>query len=236
MQTNRKTVLITGGAKRVGKMLVDYFLSEGYFVAVHFNSSSKEANALKEKYPNDIELFHSDFMNIANASGLIPKVNKLLGHLDVLINSASIYNPLPILETSNEDLLNEFQVNLFIPFILTREYIRSQKKGIVINIADAKSLQNVKNMSAYLMSKKCLRSLTKLSAIESGKNIRINSISPGFLLPPEKTVFNSTKLINASPLKIKGDRDTLINTVEFILQNNYLNGQDIVIDGGTYLL
>ncbi len=232
----KKTALITGGAKRIGREISLYLASLGYDIALHYNSSSKEAEVTKkliEEAGRRCELFKLDF-NENSEINLIEKILEKFDTLDLLINNSSIFLRETLLNSSNESFNNIININLKTPYILTRDFglycKRGNSNGVIINIIDSMVKKNNINYFIYSLSKKGLRDLTLLSAKELAPNIRVNGIALGFILKQENE--NLEQYIEKIPLKELGNTDIVKETISFIIENRYLTGDIIFLDGG----
>lgn len=238
---SNKTALITGSSKRIGKDIAVYLASEGYDIAIHYNSSFDEAlktsKDIKEAYGVECKLFQADFSIGGATRNLVAKVVEEFGGLSLLVNCASVFERSPMLETSPEFFDKMFKINFKAPYFLTKNFAEvCKKEGNVINIIDTKATTNQYVYSAYTLAKKMLAEFTKMAAYELAPKIRVNGISPGFILPPEGTDDDySEKLIKRVPLDKQGDTKNVVDTVKFILENNFLTGQIIAVDGGESL-
>jgi NAD(P)-dependent dehydrogenase (short-subunit alcohol dehydrogenase family) len=234
------TVLITGAAKRLGRAMSLHLASLGYSVAIHYNHSEKEAktlaNLIKSK-KGQCALFPADLTNEKETNALIANVKKTFPQLNVLINNASFFEPSAIKTCSIEHFSDNLNVHLKAPFILTKRFAAACQKGNIINILDTNIIQDKTSHFAYLLSKKSLLELTKLSAVELGPHIRVNAIAPGLILPPEgESIGYLKKRAERIPLKKIGDLQSILTSIEFLLNNPYVTGQVIFNDGGEHLL
>lgn len=235
----KKTALITGGARRVGKKIAVDLVKKGYRIAIQYNSSAREAEATKlelESNGAECRLFKCDFSADQGAETLIDEVYKQLGRLDVLINNASLFIRSSINKTTSERLQTLFKVNLFAPYILSRDFHRICKKGVIINLLDTKISKNDYHYSAYTLTKQALANLTFQSALEFAPEVRVNGICPGIVLPPD--LENSQKLPDPArkiPLQKTGSCEDVTAAIDFLLINSYITGQIIYLDGGQHL-
>ena len=132
MNLENKKILVTGGARRVGKMFVEKLQSFGADVVVHYNTSKNEAEDLS-KFVIQCDLSKPDsFPNLINECGPI----------DILINNASIFSKDKLIESNPAKVFKEFAVNFFSPFELTRQFAKQNRDGIVLNILDRRILAN----------------------------------------------------------------------------------------------
>ena len=236
----QKTVLITGAARRIGKAMCFSFSSLGYNIALHYHHSQNDAKKLAERIKQKggiCQLFPCDLSQQAQTDQLIQNVLKRFAGLDVLINNASIFVPSSLKSLDYTSLHRHFAINFQAPYILTSRFARHCRKGNIINILDTHIVNNATRHAAYLLSKKALHELTKLSAVALAPHIRVNAISPGLILPPvtEKSDYLDRRA-QRIPLKQKGSVDQITQTVTFLLNNPYLTGEVIFVDGGEHLV
>lgn len=235
----KQAALITGGAIRVGLHFAKTLAAQGYDIAIHYNSSTqqaKEAVAAISALGVQCKAYAFDFLADGDPSGLISQVARDFPHLSVLVNGASIYNAAPIAETSREMLESEFRVNFFAPYMLCGAFAREVSAGNIINILDNKIAFQQYQYGAYLSSKKALAELTRMAAMEFAPRIRVNGIAPGVIMPG---VTRSDAYIawraQGIPLKRQGSADELSKALLYILDNEYITGQHLFVDGGESL-
>lgn len=236
-----KTALITGASKRVGKSLAEHLAAKGWNIVIHFNSSEKLAfeleNVLRKKYPQQKFGRAKANLSIENeVERLIPLVVSEFGPFDLLVNNASVFNPGYLNETDAKLFNSQINVNLKAPFLLIRDFANHCKKGNIINFIDTRITSNKSNFAAYSLSKKGLWELTKMAALEFAPEIRVNAIAPGVTLPPEdKDEEYLWNLAENIPMKKPGGLDPILNSLDFILENDHLTGQLLFADGGENL-
>ena len=237
----KKTALITGAAKRVGKAVALHLAQLGWNIAIHYNSSDFEARLLRDElinaYPNQqFEVFKADLNVSEELEQLISQVNQKMAGLKILINNASVFEPSKLSETTTEFLDRQMNVNFKAPFILMRDFVNTIKTGIIVNFVDTRIVTNLSNFAAYSISKKALWEMTKMAALEFGPQIRVNAIAPGLTLPPdEKGEEYLWKLSEKIAMKRPGGLDPILKSLDFILYNDYLTGQLLFCDGGENL-
>lgn len=240
-----KTALITGCAKRMGLEMAKFLASKGYNIAMHCNNSvhlaTTEANAIEKKYGVRCEVFSCDLAKIENIETLFEKIILSFKKIDILINNASFFEKSSIMEISKEKIMENFAVHYFSPLLLAKAFAlqKNLEDGIIINMLDKNITRNQTSYFAYLHSKKSLFELTKYLAVELAPKIRTNAISPGFIIEEDGIVADE-KYINQKlqsiPMQKKGNTENIISALEFILNNDYINGQNIFVDGGSFLL
>tara|TARA_R110002073_G_scaffold4956_1_gene31536 strand:+ start:25796 stop:26560 length:765 start_codon:yes stop_codon:yes gene_type:complete len=236
---SKGTALITGGAVRLGKVFCTTLASAGYKLAIHYNSSSEQAAATAKEFREmgvNCEIFQFDFSEKNNVSDLIKKVRKQFPDLNVLINSASVYDQATMMETPASLLEKQFKVNFQAPYLLTQAFAQQCKSGDVINIIDNKIAFNQYQYSAYALSKKSLAEFTRLAAVELAPDVRVNGIAPGVVLPAStRSQEYIDWRIEGIPLKQQGQNDNIAQALLYLLTNDFICGQILVVDGGESL-
>lgn len=236
-----KTALITGASKRVGKALAEHLASSGWNVIIHFNSSGKEAqklaDSLKRKFPKqNFITIKTNLSKINEVEDFIPKIVEEYGKFQMLINNASVFDPGYINETSLQLFDLQINVNLKAPFFLMKKFANIIGEGSIINFVDTRITNNKSNFAAYSLSKKSLWDLTKMAAVEFAPKIRVNAIAPGVTLPPEdKDETYLQKLAENIPMKKPGGLLPILQSIDYIIQNEHLTGQLLFADGGENL-
>lgn len=235
----KKVALITGGARRIGKAICLGLANQGYSIALHYHHSKKEAERAAKticKQGGICELFSTDLTDSEQINQLIPSVIKKFSRLDVLINNASTFTPSLLRKGFLKNFSADFAINFTAPAILISEFVKHTKKGQIVNLLDSQVVNNMSNHMAYLLAKKSLHELTKLAAMELAPHIRVNAVAPGCILLPEgKANTNLQQRIKNIPLKRKGNVSNITQTIIFLLENDYVTGQTIFVDGGEHL-
>jgi pteridine reductase len=234
-----KAALITGSAIRIGQAIARSLAQTGHDIALHYNSSKDQAKKLAHQLnqlPITCKLFQADLADQNQLQNLISQTKNAFPHLDLLINSASIFEKANLTQTQTDLFDRHFAINLKAPIILSRDFARSVNKGHIINILDQRIAHNRPDYFAYTLTKKSLADFTRMAAVELGPNIRVNAIAPGFILPPtDPAAFDTQRILENIPLKKQGSTDTITRSVKFLLENDYLTGQILFADGGEHL-
>ncbi len=237
----KRTALITGAAKRLGKEMSIFLAKRGWSIAIHYNSSQNYAQKLKSElqteYPDQkFEIFKSNLSKSEELEKLIPIVLEKMGQIDLLINNASVFDSAYLIETELDLFNKQMAVNLQAPFILSRDFGRHAKKGLIINFVDTRIINNKSNYAAYSISKKALWELTKMTALEFAPDIRVNAIAPGVTLSPEDKDENYLfALAKKTPMKKPGGVEPILQSLDYIITNTHLTGQLLFADGGENL-
>ncbi|CAM3971332.1 SDR family oxidoreductase [Shewanella aquimarina] len=233
-----KWALVTGGAKRIGQAIVLALHDKGFNIVLHYNGSEVEAISLAEKLnlvrANSCQTVKADLADEPGIDTLIRHINVHRLPLGVLVNNASLFTPDNNLSdwSSSQRLLN---LNLLSPYLLATALgdNLASNQGCVINLVDIHGERPLKHHGLYSISKAGLQMATRALAQELAPKIRVNGISPGAILWPSKSDQAAiAKVTQAIPLQRAGGPKDIANTVCFILDSPYLNGQVIAIDGG----
>lgn len=234
-----KTAFITGGAKRLGHAVALHLAAQGYNIALHYNSSKPEAMKTAQaiyKKGRRCELFACDLGNERAVANLLPQVHKAFSGLNLLINSASIFIPNKFGDQDLKLFKAHWDINYKAPYILSCAFARLAKQGHIINFIDTNVVKYESRHADYLVTKKALGEFTKMAAVEWGPKIRVNGISPGMILPPVNRADDRKARAAKIPLQRVGDPRYIVQTLQFLLDNDYVTGQIIAVDGGEGLV
>lgn len=228
--------LVTGSAVRLGRAIAVALAQAGYDIALHYGSSAEAARQTQGEIQAlgvDCRLFQQDLRAAEELEPFVGRVKETMPHLDVLINSASAYESAPVAETSVDLFDTQFAVNLRAPFFLTQAFARVCEAGNVINICDNKIGFNQYEYAAYLLTKKALAELTRMTALEFAPAIRVNGVAPGVVLPAgSRSQEYIDWRIEGIPLKKQGLTYHITQAVLSLLDNSFMTGQILVVDGG----
>jgi len=242
MNNKNKSALVTGAARRIGKGIALFLAEKGYNIALHYGSSDNDAQktaaAIRETGVM-CETFKCDLYNEDETLSLLPRVAQTFPNFTLLVNNASIFKKAAIADTDPDNFNRHIAINLKAPFFLTRDFARICKTGHVINILDSRITHGSakrNDYAVYTLSKKALAELTGMSAVEFAPDIRVNAIAPGLIFPPagKSDDFLDKKAQN-TPLKRKGAVADIVKAVQYLLENEFITGQILYVDGGEHL-
>lgn len=235
----QKVALVTGGARRIGEAICRALARSGYSIALHYSTSDAAAEQTARRIHKDggvCATFACDLADAHATEDLVPCVLEEFGRLDVLVNSASIFEKSTLAEGSLDVWDRHFAVNLKAPYILMRSFAHCAKQGSIVNILDTHVSRSKTTYAAYLLSKKTLGELTRMAAVEFAPRIRVNAVAPGIILPPGSRMDGYLdRLARQIPLQRKGNVGNIAHAVLFLLENDYVTGQVIFEDGGEHL-
>jgi pteridine reductase len=243
IKMQNKVALITGAAKRVGAVIAKTLHHAGMNVVIHYSTSSKEAenvcqelNAIRK---NSAVSIQADLENIDIIAGFIEKVVAAFQRVDVLVNNASSFYPTKIGEGTQQDWHKLFATNVQAPFFLSQALTPYLKKvkGNIINMVDIHADKPLKQHTIYCMSKAALVMMTKSLARELAPEIRVNAIAPGVILWPQEGMPEKIQqsILDRVALKRAGNPQHIADTIVFLLNNDYVTGEIINVDGGRSL-
>ena len=237
VSTTRPLALVTGAAHRLGKAFALTLARLGYDIILHYHSSSDEALQTKleiESLSRRAILTQADLTQSNEIHSLV----STLQSLDVLVNSAAFMPGGTVNALTLENWDTALDLNLRAPFLLAQECSKKMTDGgLIVNISDVGAQKAWSKYPAYTVSKAALESLTKILARALAPKIRVNAIAPGFVLPSDIVSAEEwERLAGRIPLKRPARTDEITSALEFLLHNQYVTGQTIVVDGGYSLI
>ena len=243
MELKGKTALVTGGAIRIGKAIATALAHQGVNLALVYNRSEEAAHQLKSElrqFGVKVELFQVDISDSVTIEPLLEAVNKSFGPIDILINNAGIFPKGKLMDLNQETLNQVFSVNLFAPLLLMRAFAKQlpeDKHGKIVNIIDAKVFKSSPERFAYRLTKVALWEATKLAAMELAPKVTVNAVSPGLMMSLAGMEHLDMQAVaeRRVPLKILGSGEIVAENVIHILQQDFMTGNNIILDGGEYL-
>lgn len=238
-----KTVLVTGGAKRVGAAIVRRLHAAGANVAIHCRSSLHEALALRDELnevrPVSAAAVQADLLETAALPRVIEETVRQFGRLDALVNNASSFFPTPLADLQERDWNDLLGTNLKAPVFLAQACAAELRRrhGCIVNIVDIHAELPMHGHLLYNIAKSGLAGLTRALAQELAPQVRVNGVSPGVNIWPESGMWQDDeqrrKLVARTLLKREGEPDDIARTVQFLIADApYITGQIIAVDGG----
>lgn len=241
MSNSQRTVLITGGARRIGNVIAHTLHKSGFNVMVHYRSSSsaadtliKELNAIRKDSAASVQ---GDLLDINCIPGIIESTIETFDRLDCLVNNASTFYPTPIELIDNEFWNDLIGSNLKAPMFMVKSATKHlrESNGCIINIVDIYARTPLEDHPIYCSAKAGLEMLTKSLARDLAPQIRVNGVSPGAILWPEHEThtLKQEELLKKVPMGRMGSPEDIAKTVRFLVEEGtYITGQIIAVDGG----
>jgi pteridine reductase len=243
MDLRGRTALVTGAGVRIGRALALGLAAEGCRVVVHYHTSraaADEAVAAIEAAGGEALAVGADLRDLEALPGLVETAVATYGALDVLINSAAIFERGTLLETTPDDWERHFAVNLRAPFFLAQAYARRlgpAQRGHIINLADWRATRPGSHYMAYILTKSALLTLTQSLAIALGPQVQVNAIAPGAILPPpggNDGYFERTAA--RIPARRVGSPDEIVRAALYLLSSDFVTGETLYVTGGEHLI
>jgi NAD(P)-dependent dehydrogenase (short-subunit alcohol dehydrogenase family) len=231
------TALVTGAAHRLGKVFALTLARHGFDIVLHYHESSDEAAQTKaeiESVGRRVSLAQADLTDPSQIHRLVSSLESL----DVLVNSAAYMPNGNVDQLSQENWDQSMNLNLRAPFLIAQEAAAKMTDGgLIVNITDVGAQKAWSRYPSYTVSKAALESLTKILARALAPRIRVNAIAPGFVLQSDIVPTEEwERLIKRVPLKRAARTEEIASALEFLLENEYMTGQTIVVDGGYSLI
>jgi NAD(P)-dependent dehydrogenase (short-subunit alcohol dehydrogenase family) len=246
-----KTILITGSARRVGRIFALGCAQAGADIVIHHGHSPGEAQETQEEIETlgrRAWIIASDLSKPAEASETIPRANDL-SPLYALVNSAAIFEPLSLADTSLPDWERHLSINLTAPFLLSQafaEQFPEDKEGRIVNILDWRAMRPRADHFPYTVSKSALAAMTKSLAAALAPRITVNGLALGAVLPPSPARQATpgradggagSDVIENVPLGRWSEAEEVQQALVFLLAGPaYVTGEIIHVDGGRHLI
>lgn len=237
-----RTALVTGGAKRIGRAIVEGLARNGWAVAIHYHQSEAEALELVAKIdaPGGRAMaVQADLSREAEVVGLVARVTSRLGPLGCLVNNASAFEADRVETATRESWDRHLEPNLRAPLVLSQEFARALPRdqgGAIINLIDQRVFNPTPSFLSYSLTKSALWSLTQTLALGLAPQVRVNAIAPGPTLPSRRQdQADFDRQCAALPLRRGPTPEELAAAVHFILESKSMTGQAVVLDGGQQL-
>ena len=240
MNLKGKTILVTGSARRIGRVLALAVAKAGGDVIIHHNNSPDEAEMTKQEISTlgqEATILQADFSDPESTNEFIREAFSSR-KLDGLVNNASVFSSLSWADTKLSQWNNHLSINLTAPFLLSQAFGKNIPKnldGRIINILDWRALQPGADHLPYTISKSGLAALTKSLAIALAPNITVNGIAFGAVLPPSDGG-NISNILSFVPIPRWAEITEVEETLLFLLAGpKYITGEIIHLDGGRHL-
>ena len=236
---NGKTILITGAARRLGRLFALACARARANVVIHHGHSDEEAESLRHEITEmgrRAWVFKVDLSNSSQAQNLIPRINESTP-LHGLVNSAAIFESLSLETTSIKDWERHMAINLTAPFLLSQAFAKQAGDGArIVNILDWRALRPGADHFPYTISKSALAALTKSLAVALAPNITVNGLALGAVLPPADRNVNP-ELTKFIPAKRWSKENEVEEALLFLLIGPaYITGEILHVDGGRHLV
>ncbi len=237
-----KTVLITGGAKRLGRASALCLARAGADVAITFNRSAREAqHTVIDLTGLGVRAFalRCDVTSEKSVRNMVKVAVRELGGVDILVNNAANYETVEFEKLTVTQWDAIFASNTRGPFLVTREALKHlrERRGRVINMGSLGGLMPWATHAHYCSSKAALHMLTKVMAKAFAPEISVNAVAPGMIDLGDKNAKEfMRKMSRVTPMKRNGTGEEIAAAVRFFAEApHFITGQILVVDGGLSL-
>jgi pteridine reductase len=239
-----KVALITGSGKtRIGSYVAEALAGRGYALAIHYRSSAMEAAATIAHLRGrgvEAEGFQADLVDEVAVRSMVARILERFGRIDVLANCAGIWERKRLEDVTAADVRRHFDVNTLGTFLCCQQaglaMTRQADGGCIVNFGDWAEARPYLNYAAYFPSKGAVSTLTRCLAVElAARNprVRVNCVLPGpLMLPPDLAEPERRQSINATLVKHEGRPENAAQAVLFFLDNDFVTGVCLPVDGG----
>ena len=213
----------------------------GYSIALHHRGSMDEADKTADEIRSlgvDCLPIRADLTLPEKIEFLFSMVDEMNAPLKIVVNSAAVMTAGRPRDMEIRDWDAALDLNLRAPFLIAQHAAkRMTDGGLIVNISDIGAQKAWSRYPSYTVSKAGLESLTKMLARSLAPAIRVNAIAPGLVLPSDVVTPEQWKyLVEKLPLKRPAAPEEITSALEFLINNEYITGQTIVVDGGYSLI
>jgi len=238
-----KVAIVTGASRGIGRAIAEQLGRDGASVTINYTRSADKAQevvAVIEAEGGQALAVQTDMSKVTDIRRLFQQTVDHFGHLDILVNNASIFGtPSPVAEVTEEEFDTLFTLNVRGVFFALQEAARCMRNGgRIVNISSSVTIHTQAGIAVYAASKGAVKQFTQVAAIELGKRgITVNSVLPGptetdgfSVTPPEK----QKAAAQSSPFNRLGHPSDIADIVAFLVREEarWLTGQHILANGG----
>ena len=243
MEIEGKVALVTGGARRLGRCIALALAERGAELVIHYRDSEREAQevlALLKKAGGKPVAVQGDVSIATDVDRMVETAMRAFGRIEILVNNAAVFYRTPFDQLTEADWDRFLDVNLKGPFLLCRQVgmiMLRQGQGKIINLADIAGLKVWAEYIPYAVSKAGLLALTRGLAKALAPAIQVNAISPGaVLLPPGTSPEEEERAIRRIPLERLGSPEDVARAAVYLVENDFITGEVLSVDGGQHLI
>lgn len=236
------TALVTGGGKRVGAAIAEDLAAHGFAVAIHCNTSRREAELLADRIVGAggrAAVLVADLTDMSDVAALIDDAAEAMGPINLLVNNASVFEA-DTLQALDPDIWERhFAVHLKAPVTLANRFaaaLPARQEGLIVNVIDQRVWKLTPNYFSYTLSKSALWTATQTMAQALGPRIRVNAIGPGPTLPnARQDESDFAAQVEGLILKTAPRLSEFGSAIRYFWDARSVTGQMIALDGGQHL-
>lgn len=241
-QTGR-VALVTGGARRIGAAVVRALASRGYAVGIHAHGSLREARDLADEMSAvgvPSLAVTANLREEGPVRAMVQRVADHFGRIDALVTCAAVWNAGQLEEVTADDLRTHFDINCVGTFVAAQEagsfMVRQPEGGGIVTLGDWAVARPYSDYAAYFPSKGAIPALTRSLAVEfAARNprVRVNCVLPGpVTLSPEMDPESRAAVLAGTLVNREGTPEHVAHAVLFLLENDFVTGVCLPVDGG----
>ncbi|MFZ5617750.1 MAG: SDR family oxidoreductase [Pseudomonadota bacterium] len=237
-----KSVLITGGTKRIGAAISERLAREGWRIVAHYHHSREQAEDFARTLGSGAVAIEADLSEPAAAEDLPARAQARIGApLDAIVNNASVFEFNRAATFAIDDWRRDETVNLLSPVLIARAFAKAlphDRAGAVVNLLDQKLWNLNADFFTYTMSKIGLEGATRLLARALAPAVRVNAVAPGLTLPSGRQTEEEFNAVAAkyNLMKRPIEIEAIAGAVSFLLDNSAVTGQTILVDNGQHMV
>lgn len=236
-----RVALVTGAAKRIGRVVALRLADEGADVVIHYHKSEAEAQEAVEEVKRRgrrAAAISADLGRTEDIRQLVAQTVGAFGQLDILVNSAANFIETKFAETSEATWDASLDTNLKAPFFCSQAaapHLAETGNGVIVNFADIGGLLGWGEFLPHSISKSGVMLMTRVLARVLAPKIRVNAIAPGTISMAGDPTEWEKDYIRRAPLQRTGRPEEVADAVLFLITSEFLTGQTLVLDGGRTL-
>ena len=240
MNRTRPSVLVTGGAKRIGAAIARRFAEDGWHVVIHYRTSADDAEALAASL-DSAETVCCDLADTQAATAMVEALAARLTDWRALVNSASVFVPDDVTGLDPNTYRQAMQVNAMAPAVMAQTYLRSAQAARgrrVIQVTDQKLRNPNPDFFSYTMSKHALDASIKMLAMgAAGADDRVYGLAPGAILASHDQTRDEAEVSHRLNLLARRTHaGEIADAALFLAQGHLASGQTLYVDSGQHLL
>ena len=240
----RPVAWVTGsGAARVGQQIAKRFAIAGYRIVIHANKSVDRAQDFAHELANvgtDSFIVQGDLGDPSFATNAVERIKQRFGRLDVLVNSAAVWDWKSFDQITPQDVQRQFEINTLGTFLCSQQaglaMTQQESGGAIVLLGDWAVVRPYRNFSAYVVGKGSIETMTRSLAVElANRNprIRVNAVLPGPVMLDESIgEAYADKIANDCLLKRLGTPHDVAEAAFFLTQQQFITGVCLPVDGG----
>ena len=238
----RGAALVTGGARRIGRVLATTAAEAGYDVAIHVRAIDEEAEAAAgevRRHGRKAVLLTCDLRKESATVALVGEAEAELGPMTLLVNCASVFEPDQFSDMNRASWDLHMETNLRAPLVLSQVFARrlpADREGLIVNVLDQRVLRPRPDFFSYTLSKTALWEATRILAQALAPRIRVNGIGPGPTLQSvhqEPADFDAE--VASTLLKRPSSPQQIGAALRYLIDAEAVTGQMIAADSGQHL-